>query len=402
MFPPASSEFGDVQPEAPLASNGLLLIVGGYGLVGAKAAQLLRRRHPDLRLMLAGRRPQMARRLAVQIDASTARVDVRAARPLAGLAERPSAILAAVSDPDDRLLLDAIRRGIPIADINRGGHADILDVAVHVARERPTAAVLLSGSWISGMTALTAAAVARQVTRPDRIDITVLVSSADRVGPDSWGFNKRWAWPFHVTEDGRRRPVEPLTGVRRVRCADGGIRPAVRVGTLEQITLPITLDVPTVETRMALNSEPVLWALVGLKRSRALRALERRSLQGFRSALLQRSGTGDLAGFSVRASRGKRSAGVDVIDVRGQSHLNAVGAANAAERVLGLTGSALPAGISFPEQSARRDVDLASLAEAGAIVRLSGFERRGTAGVQSPARYGSGPDVELTMEVSGT
>lgn len=346
-----------------------LVIVGGYGLVGSQAAELLRARNPGVPLVLAGRQPQTGRALAARLGATVARIDAAAREPLAELPERPAAVLAAVSDPGDRLLVDAMRRGIPIADINRGGPSSVLDVAVRAAGERAETPVLLSGSWMSGLTALAAACAAREVGHPERLEITVLVSSGDRVGPDAWGFSSRLAWPYHVMSAGRRRVAHPLTDRRRVRCPDGEERAAVRVGTLEQVTLPLTLGVATVETRLATHEQAAVWGLMVLKRTGALRALERPALRRLRGALLNRSGPGDFAGLAVAAHGGGRSAYVEMLDARGQSHLSAVGATLAAERVLGVGGVALPPGLSFPEQFAMPDADLAALRQAGVVVR---------------------------------
>lgn len=349
-----------------------LLIVGGYGLVGAQAARLIRRRHPDLRLLLGGRRPEHGHALAAALGATAVRVDVGAERPLADLPVPPTAVLAAVSDPADRLLVDAMRSGIPIADIHRAGPASILDVTVAAARERPSAAVLLSGSWLAGVSALMAAATVRELGHAERVDIAVLASADDRVGPDSWGFSERLAWPYYAMRDGKRQPAHPLTRLRDVRCADGRERPAALVGTLEQTTLPLTLGVRTVETRMAMQSPAALYGLVGLKRSGMLRALARPSLRGVGAALLQRPGAGDFAGVTVTARAGAHEVSVDLLDTRGQAHLSAVGAACAAARLL---GAGLPAGISFPEQSAEPQADIEMLRQAGVVVRLAGFAK---------------------------
>jgi hypothetical protein len=349
-----------------------LLIAGGYGLVGEQTARLLRQRHPELPLLLGGRNPGRGQALADALDARTVAIDVRAERPLADLPERPAAVLAAVSDPAEQLLIDAMRSGIPIADINRSGHPSILDAAVVASRERPSAPVLMAGSWFAGVTALMAAAASRELEAAERLVITVLASSDDRVGPDSWGFADRLAWPYYAMRGGQRQPVHPLTSVRQVRCADGGERPAALVGTLEQTTLPITLGVPTVETRMALQSPASLYGLIGLKRTGVLRALARPSLRGIRAALLQRPGSGDFAGLTVTACRGASRVRVDLLDTRGQGHLSAVGAACAAERVL---GPGLPAGLSFPEQSAEPETDFEMLRQAGVVIRLTGFAK---------------------------
>jgi len=354
------------------ALAGPLVITGGYGLVGAQAAGLLRQRNPRVKLVLAGRNPTRASALAAALDATTARVDVRSERPLAALAERPAAILATVPDPADRLLAEAMREGIPIADIDRADVVAVHDAMLHASRERPRAPVLLAGAWKGGTAALLAAALVRAATSPSRIDLTVVVSSRDRVGDGAWRFSRRWAWPHYASEDRVRGVAHPFTGLQPVRCADGQTRTSVRISTLDQLTLPMTLDVPTVEARLAMLEASKLWAVVALKRSGALRVLERPRLRGVRRRLLERSGGGDLSAFTIAVTGAGRTLAVDAIDLQGQAHLGAVGAALAAERVLGLADLPLPAGVSFPEQSACPAADIAALTAAGVVLRAHG------------------------------
>jgi hypothetical protein len=303
---------------------GPLVIVGGYGLVGAQAAHLLRRRQPDLALVLAGRNPTTAASLATALGARTARIDVLANRPLSMLAERPAAILATTPDPEDRLLAEAMREGIPIADIDRAESVAVLDVVLRANRERPVAPVLLAGAWKGGMAALLAAALAREVPAPSRIDLTVLISSRDRVGDGAWRFSRRWAWPYHVRAQGARHVAHPFTDMRRVRCADGCERASVRISTLDQVTLPMTLNVPTVETRLSMLEATKLWGLVALKRSGALRVLDRPQLRRARRRLLERSGGGDVSGFSIAVTGSGRTLGIDVLDMQGQAASSSV------------------------------------------------------------------------------
>jgi hypothetical protein len=362
---------GDRPTGAP--ERGPLVIVGGYGLVGAHAARLLRARHPRLELVLAGRHPERARTLARELRAATAYVDVDAQRPLSALPDRPGALLACCADPADGLLADALREAVPLADVDRGEPAALLDVALRTVREPAAAPLLLAGGWMGGTAALLAGALTRLSRAPSRIALTVLASSGDRVGDGAWGPSRRWAWPYHVHERGERRVAHPLTGVRRVRCPDGRERASVRIGTLEQATLPLTLEVPTVESRLALHAQAELLSLVALKRTGVLRALERRRLRAVRRRLLERSGAGDLTGFTIAVEGPGRTLALDVLDPRGLAHLTAVGAALAAERVLGLAGAALPAGVCFPEQRACPLTDTAVLTAAGAVLRPHGF-----------------------------
>ncbi|HXE46551.1 MAG TPA: hypothetical protein VN635_15315 [Conexibacter sp.] len=381
--------------DAKLAS-GPLVMVGGYGLVGGQAATLLRERNPQLPLVLAGRNPARASALAAALDATTARVDVRSERPLATLAERPAAILATTPDPADRLLAEAMREGIPIADVDRADAVATLDALLHASRERPRAPVLLAGAWKGGTAALLTAALARLVPSPTRIDLAVVVSSRDRVGDGAWRFSRRWAWPHYASEDRVRGVGHPFTDVRPVRCADGQMRPSVRISTLDQVALPMSLDVPTVEVRLAMLEAPKLWAVVALKRSGALRALERPRLRGVRRRLLERSGGGDLSAFTVTVTGADRTLAIDAIDMQGQAHLGAVGAALAAERVLGLADVSLPAGVSFPEQNACPAADIAALTAAGVVLRPHGCT------LAELAAAGEEPSVPLEPILEGS
>jgi hypothetical protein len=375
-------------PREDVPGSGPLVIVGGYGHIGEQTARLLRTRHPQLPLVLAGRNPGTARQLAEQLDASTAHVDVLAPRPLAELPERPCSILAAVADARDRLLVDAMREGIPIADISRAEPVPVLDAMLRALRTPPDSAVLLAGGWKCGASALLAAVLAWMVAVPSRIALTVLLSGRDRVGEGSWSFSRRWAWPHHMLDGGRRRAVHPFTDARRTQCADGRARTSVRVSTLDQVTLPMTLDVPTVETRFAMLEPSKLGALMALKRSGALRMLDRPQLRRLRRQVLERSGMGDVSGFTLAVTGADRTLALDVLDVRGQAHLSAVGAVLAAERVAGLTDARLPAGVSFPEQSAQPATDLATLAAAGVALHPHGctLEEIGRAGALEALR----------------
>ncbi|RKH63160.1 saccharopine dehydrogenase, partial [Corallococcus aberystwythensis] len=61
-----------------MESEGRVVLVGGYGVVGAQLALLLRERHPDLPLLIAGRREAPARELAARLGrADGVALDVR-------------------------------------------------------------------------------------------------------------------------------------------------------------------------------------------------------------------------------------------------------------------------------------------------------------------------------------
>ena len=171
-------------------SSGPVLIAGGYGLVGAQVAELLRERHPELPLGLGGRRPQAAAALAQRLGASAVALDVSRSDPLAGL-EAPRAVIAAVNDPDDRLLLAAVRAGIPYVDITRWTTL-VRRAALRATLAGPRAPVLLCSAWMAGVAPIVARACARGLEPPASIDISILYALKDRAGEDSVEYMDPW------------------------------------------------------------------------------------------------------------------------------------------------------------------------------------------------------------------
>jgi len=83
-----------------LDTENAVLIAGGYGVVRQQIAHAIRRHHPGLPLIIAGRNPAKAEALARELtNADTAKLNTGQLSPLGGL--RPRAILAAVNDPRD-------------------------------------------------------------------------------------------------------------------------------------------------------------------------------------------------------------------------------------------------------------------------------------------------------------
>jgi len=98
-----------------------VLLAGGYGVVGAQVARLLRDRHPELPLLLGGRTPANGEALARELgDARAVALDLTGpGDPLAALDVLPAAVVSTVNDLDDRLLDAASARGVPLVDVTR-------------------------------------------------------------------------------------------------------------------------------------------------------------------------------------------------------------------------------------------------------------------------------------------
>ncbi|WP_198956209.1 saccharopine dehydrogenase family protein [Archangium sp. Cb G35] len=347
--------------------EGAVVLVGGYGVVGAEVARMIRARHPSLPLKLAGRTPSRGSALAKDVGATLQAVDLSGPAPLDFSAR---AVVALVNDPMDRLLRASMRAGIPYVDITRWT-ARVQQALAWMAVEPPRAAVVLASGWMGGLVPLVGAALARELGGASSIDTAILYDLADRAGEDSIEFMDRMHVAFEVMEDGQRQVVEPLSGARRVRFEDRARR-VVRIDTPEQLTLPMVLGARTVSTRIGFSDESATIAFQVLQGMGLFHLLRGERFRNLRRALLRGSGQGGRAVLRVDVSRGGESRSATLVDARGQAHLTAAGATLALERALGLDGDAPPRGVVFPEQSGSPGRVLEALRSLGVELEVRG------------------------------
>lgn len=345
---------------------GALLVVGGYGEVGRQVCQLLRQRHPQLELLVAGR--SLARAIEAAAELGTAEgvsIDVTEPDPLAGLARMPAAIVVAVNDHHDHLLRAAIHRGIPIVDIARWTAR--VDDAVQIATVlKPRAPVLLASGWMAGAVAAAINSIRAPGASFDRIEIDVLFYGADRAGPDSTAGFIDMHQPFEIWQSGERVKVRGLSDPCR-QVFPGGLTAKVRrFSAPDQETLVRSGLARGVAMRMAFDSAAMTATLATLVRWGLWGLLPRST----RQKLLHNPGQGAPHEIVVTLDGRNR---LTLADPLGQTHLTAAAAAIQAERVLGLNGRILPKpGVSYPEQAIDAQMDLAALQDMGvAIGRLS-------------------------------
>ncbi|MFE7526238.1 saccharopine dehydrogenase [Kitasatospora sp. NPDC057542] len=351
---------------------GPVLLVGGYGTVGAELARLAA---PAWPLLLTGRSEQRGAALAAELDGATARRwDLADPEPFtAGV----RAVVGVVNDPDDRVLRAAVGAGVPYVDVTRWT-ARLQRAATLAALLRPTAPVLLSSAWMGGVTSLVAAALADRLGGAERIETAVRWDLADRAGADSVEFMDRLGLDYEVVQDGRRRTVAPLSRPRTVRI---GAAPTLVAGidTPEQFTLPLTLGATTATTRIGFSSRSSTTALLAVRRAGFFRWGRGERWEPARRALLYSPGEGGTALLRTDVSSGGRTLTATVEDRAGQAHLTAVGALLALRRALGADGAPPPAGVAFPEQTPRPGRVLEDLAELGVTVTVTAADgRRGT------------------------
>jgi len=333
------------------APDGPILIVGGYGTVGSALARVAAASWP---LLLTGRTPANGQALATELGATVKRWDLNDPEPFSAA---PRAIISTVNDPADRVLRAAVRAGIPYVDVTRWT-SRMLRAATLASLQRPTAPVLLSSGWMGGIVNIVAATLIHELGGAESVDVAIRYDVKDRAGADSVDFIDRLGQDYEVRRDGLAVTVSPLSDAR---WADiGGHRTRVaRLDTPEQFTLPLTLGVQSVNTRIGFSSTASSTALLAAKSVGFFRWGGGTSWTGLRRSLLYSPGDGGQAIIRIDARGPGGTRSVIITDPAGQAHLTALGGYLGLRQVLAADA---PAGVGFPES--RTDV-------AGALTELA-------------------------------
>lgn len=310
----------------------MIVVVGGYGTVGATVSRTLDGWFPG-RVLAAGRRPQRAE-LASGIK--TVRLDLHAPAGLDELLRQYSisTIVLCVEPPDDALARTCLQQGIHLVDV---GASDRLlrgvEAMADLAIDNGATAVLSVGV-APGLTNLLAKQAHETLGGADQLDITVLLGAGEHHGLDA----VRWT----VSQLAQRHPRQ--TRRQRVDIAGYGARAAHPFGFSDQYSLRRTLRVDSVTTRLCLDSAPLTTLLFGLQRVGA-----------FRTGPLRKALTQILAqvhigtnGFAIRVD-GHHSGRHATYTLTGneQSRITALVAAHVTQQTV--TGT-LPPGVHHIEQ----------------------------------------------------
>jgi hypothetical protein len=310
-----------------------ILVVGGYGAVGAAATRELAARLPG-RVVVAGRDPERARRLAASTGSDGARrVDVT---DVAGfervlVEDRISVVVLCVEPPDAAITKACLASGVHLVDV--GASWPLLEQVEQL--DRPAAdrgvTALLSVGLAPGLTNLLARRAVNELGGADRVDIAVLLGAGERHGADA----VRW------TVAGLAEPTPAGARPQRVVLPGFGARTVHPFPFSDQHSLRRTLGVPDVTTRLALDVGPVTAALFGLRG--ALRPVARHP-RGARLLTAALGGVhlgGDRFAVRVDALRGDRRA-TYALSGREQSRITGLVAAGVAARIL---DGGLPPGV---------------------------------------------------------
>lgn len=335
--------------------GGTILVLGGYGAVGATITGALGARF-GRRVLCAGRNVVTARETAAAAGARAVRLDLAERDAVVHALDqyRVTAVVLAVEPPDAGLARTCLERGVHVVDV--GASPELLAGVERLGplAERRAATAVLSVGLAPGLTNVLARRAHDELGGADRVDLTVLLGAGERHGADA----VRWTLAGLAAPRGTARRA-------RVALPGYGRRTAHPFPFSDQHTLRRTLGVAGVTTRLCLDSATLTAVLFGLRSTGLARVTRRpRVLRAFTGALTRVHVGGD--GFAVRAEavRGPWHATYAVTG-HTQSRITGLVAARVTEQLL--TGR-LPAGVhhldqlpafaDLPERLAPHDVRL--------------------------------------------
>lgn len=356
-----------------------ILIVGGYGVVGQQLVHHLRQRHPELPIYLGGRSVEKGLELVSKFkDISVVEIDLNKSKPLQSFFARglPKAVVAAVNDPHDHLLLEVVAKGIPFLDITRW--TSKLESAISLIQNKTlTAPIIFSSSWMAGVVAIIASKIAGKFHSIESIAIDILYSLNDKAGPNSVEYMDRLAKPYSVTRGGKIIEVKPFSNSRKVEFPRGYSARTFSFDTPEQFTLPKTLGAASVNSHIAFDDTLSMYSLVGMVRLGIWKLISGANFTWLRHKILYNPGPGNSHEIMIQVngtdaqSKPKRIK-ASIVDPRGQTHLTSIGALIQLERLInGNNELKMKNEISFPESLLSTDLGIETLESLGVKITFS-------------------------------
>ena len=329
---------------------GKILVVGGYGDVGARVSEHMARLYPG-RTVVGGRRGAVAERLANRIGDGTRamQIDIGDATSVSAALEGVELVAVCLHDPKGLVVANAVERGLGYVDINADHQTLKAGLRLHAQAVASGARVVLGIGLAPGVTNLLAAKAARQVKEPTELVVGVLLSLYDEYGPQALGFMLEAAsQPFPEPRLGSSRLVLPYTEPRPVWFGpDLGLRSGRWFPFPDQFGFAETLGVDSAATLIALNPRWVDRTMATLATLRILRlSAQPRTRRALAWLLMRLPGTAYSA--PVRISATAKAA-----DLTATALLEANGESSATAHALAIAASLLgetKAGVWLPEQ----------------------------------------------------
>ncbi|MBN3527084.1 saccharopine dehydrogenase NADP-binding domain-containing protein [Paenibacillus apiarius] len=331
-----------------------IVVIGGYGYVGRTICARLAERYPG-KVYAAGRSRERAERFCHSTGGKLRPLEIDIRKPIpSAMLNSVKLVIMCLDQTDTGFVRECFRAGTHYIDVSANGSflRQVEQCREEAAAHGATA--LLSVGLAPGLTNLLALEAHRLLGETDQIDFVIMLGLGDAHGEAAieWTADNVGA-RFDITQNGRQVEALSFTDGKTFDFgADIGNHLAYRFLFSDQQTLSRTLDVPSVATRLCLDSPLVTGLLAGARRTGAVRLLQAGWLlkRIFRSLGALHFG-GDQ--FAVKAeARGRSKEGKPALAecfLQGRDH-SAVTAQVAAAAAAMLIDSSSPAGVYHLEQ----------------------------------------------------
>ncbi|WP_372630484.1 saccharopine dehydrogenase family protein [Cohnella sp.] len=330
-----------------------IVVVGGYGAVGSLICEELGRRFPG-KVYAAGRSLERAERFSRAMEGRVLPMRLDIGRPVdpRELADVKLVVMC-LDQGDASFVSTCFLSGAHYIDVSANLSFLARVEALRDEAERGGSTAVVNVGLAPGVTNLLALEAHRRLDRTEAIEITILLGLGDRHGKAAveWTVDNLGA-SFEITKNNRTEMTGSFTDPRVTdfRGAIGRKR-AYRFPFSDQRSLPGSLGVPSVSTRLTFDSGAVTALLAGVRKLGLHRLLR---LKPIRAAAIAGFGRVHLGSerFAVQVEAIGEKAGRPTVaeyrlEGRQQSELTAKCALDAAEAVY---AGGMPAGVFSIEQ----------------------------------------------------
>jgi saccharopine dehydrogenase-like NADP-dependent oxidoreductase len=363
--------------QAEPVTAGSILIVGGYGVVGARIAADLAADFPG-RVVIAGHDALRARRTAAAIGQGVRGrdVDVTVSDSIAQALSDVTVVVNCVDQPERGLMWAAIASGLGYTDITPHltdlGRGDGY-TRVHSAAQTSGARLVLGAGLVPGISSVMVRMLADALGGADRIDTALLLRADDASGPASLDYLlQELAMTFDVHVNGADRHTRAYTRPVVVDYpAPLGRRMAYLFPFSDQVLYPLTMGARTVHTRLSIDPPALSRLLALLTRTGLARLTARPRIRAaIGRARRNRPGRTDGAlALRVDVSHHGRTSHASLV---GNGQARATATATAAIVRLLTSGQIAEPGAWMPEQVVDPALFFTRLAQAGLLVTTAG------------------------------
>ncbi|MFW5435745.1 saccharopine dehydrogenase family protein [Paenibacillus apiarius] len=253
-----------------------IVVVGGYGHVGKMICKELGDLHPG-KVYAAGRNFERAEQFCQSTSGKVKPLQLNAqgaADP--NLLARAKLVMMCLDQTDTAFVSSCFHSGTHYIDVS--ANRSFLEQVEHRRKEAAAngATAILSVGLAPGLTNLMALQAQRLMDETKSIDISIMLGMGDQHGQAAieWTVDNLNT-SFEVIEDGCPITVAGFTDGKQIDFgAEWGRRTAYRFNFSDQQTLPRTLGVPTVSTRLCFDSAAVTALLAGARAANMFRLLK--------------------------------------------------------------------------------------------------------------------------------